>query len=300
MRALVTGATGFLGRRLVSRLADPVVLSRSVEGARRALGDVRAFAWDPMAGPPSAAAFEGVDAVFHLAGEPVAAGRWTQSRKARILSSREQGTRNLVAGLQAASPRPTVLVSASAVGWYGDRGDRELDETAPPGDGFLADVCRAWEAEAAHARAPGTRVVSVRIGIVLGEDGGALGRLLPLFRAGLGGTLGRGAQWMPWVHVDDVVDLMLHAARTPGLDGPVNAVAPGIVTNRDFTRALASALGRPAFLPVPSFALRAALGEFGASLVHSQRVVPSAARASGYEFGYPVLEKALKAVLSAA
>jgi len=295
MRALVTGATGFIGRRLVARLGDPVVLSRAPDAARRALGGVRALAWDPEAGPPPAAAFDGVDAVFHLAGEPVAGGRWTADRKARIRSSRERGTRNLVAGMRAAGRQPAVLVSASAVGYYGDRGDRELDESAPPGDGFLADVCRAWEAEAAAAREAGIRVASVRIGIVLGEDGGALGRLLPLFRAGLGGTLGSGRQWMPWVHADDVVGLMLHAAAA--LDGPVNAVAPGIVTNREFTRALAAALGRPAFLPVPSLALRVALGEFGASLVHSQRVVPAVALASGYAFARPSLRDALEAVV---
>jgi uncharacterized protein (TIGR01777 family) len=298
MRALVTGATGFIGRRLVARLEAPVVLSRSPEAARRVLGDVRAFAWDPEAGPPPADAFDGVDTVFHLAGEPVAGGRWTAERKARIRSSREQGTRHLVTGLQAASTRPAVLVSASAVGYYGDRGDQELDESAAPGAGFLAEVCRVWEDEAVRAREAGLRVVPVRSGIVLGEDGGALGRLLPLFRAGLGGTLGGGDQWMPWVHVDDVVGLMLHAAATQGMDGPANAVAPGIVRNREFTRALASALGRPAFLPVPSFALHLALGEFGESLTHSQRVVPAAARSAGYAFAHPALAGALTAVLS--
>lgn len=298
MRALVTGATGFIGRRLVAHLDDPVVLSRSPDAARRSLGGVRAFAWDPEAGPPPDAAFYGVDAVFHLAGEPVAAGRWTAERKARIRSSRELGTRHLVTGLQAASTRPAVLVSASAVGYYGDRGDEELDESAAPGAGFLADVCRAWEDEAACAREDGIRVVSVRIGIVLGEEGGALRRLLPLFRAGLGGTLGGGGQWMPWVHVDDVVGLMLHAAAHDGMEGPANAVAPGIVTNRGFTRALASLLGRPALLPVPSLALRLAMGEFGESLVHSQRVVPAAARWAGYAFVHPALAGALAAALA--
>lgn len=297
MRALVTGATGFIGRKLVAGLANPVVLSRSPDAARRTLGNVDAFAWDAEAGPPPAEAFDGVDAVFHLAGEPVAAGRWTRQRKARILDSRVRGTRHLVQAMEALAHRPSVLVSASAVGYYGNRGDEALDEAASPGQGFLADVCGAWEAEAGRARALGIRVVPIRLGIVLGEDGGALGRLLPLFKAGLGGTLGPGSQWMPWVHADDVVGLMRHVATTQA-DGPVNAVAPGIVTNREFTKALAAALGRPAFLPVPSFALRLALGEFGESLVHSQRVTPAAALASGYDFVYGTVDAALSAALA--
>lgn len=297
MRTLVTGATGFIGRRLVAGLANPVVLSRSPDAARRTLGGVRAYAWDAETGPPPIEAFEDVDAVFHLAGEPVAAGRWSAARRSRILRSRQDGTRHLVQAMERLAHPPDVLVSASAVGYYGNRGDEILDEAATRGRGFLADVCEAWEAEASRARALGMRVVPVRIGIVLGEDGGALGRLLPLFKAGLGGPLGRGDQWMPWVHADDVVGLMRHVATTRA-DGPVNAVAPGIVTNRDFTKALAAALGRPAFLPVPSFALRLALGEFGESLVHSQRVTPAAALASGYDFAFGTVDTALSAALA--
>ncbi len=307
MRAVVTGATGFLGRRLCAALAataggEVTVLSRDAERARRTLGDVAAFAWSPEEGPPPAAAFRAsdgrvVDAVFHLAGEAVAGGRWSDARRARIRGSRIGGTRNLVATLEGLAARPRVVVCASAVGYYGSRGDEILEESAPPASDFLADVCRCWEAEAGRARALGMRVVTARMGVVLGEEGGALARLLPPFRLGLGGRLGDGAQWMPWVHVDDVVGLLLHAATCDDLDGALNVVSPAPVRNRDFTRALARAVGRPAILPVPAAALRLALGEMSSLLLVSQRAVPAAAERTGYRFHHADLAEALAATV---
>jgi uncharacterized protein (TIGR01777 family) len=207
MKALVTGATGFVGRRLVRRLSAPRVLSRDAERARQALGASigEAYAWNPEGELPPAAALEGVEAVFHLAGDPVAEGRWNAAKKARIRESRVLGTRNLVAGLKAAANRPKVLVSASAVGWYGSRGDVVLDETALPADDFLAQVCVGWEEEARAAEEVGIRTVQVRIGLVLGEEGGALAKMLPPFKAGMGSPLASGKQYMPWIHIDDLV-----------------------------------------------------------------------------------------------
>ncbi|MCO5170925.1 MAG: TIGR01777 family oxidoreductase [Planctomycetes bacterium] len=304
-RAVVSGATGFIGRRLVSALrargARVVALARDPAGARARLGSgVDARLWDPAATVAPVEALAGAQVVFHLAGEPIADGRWTAARKERIRASRVEGTRRLVEGLGRLEPaaRPGVLVSASAVGIYGDRGDEELTEASPPGEGFLADVCRAWEREALAAADHGLRVVVLRIGVVLGPGGGALARLVPLFRMGLGGrvTLG-GSQWMPWVHLDDVAGLALHAAGRDDLSGPLNAVAPHPVRNRDFTRALAAALRRPALLPVPSLVLRVAVGEVASALTASQRVLPARAEAAGYRFRHPDLEGALAAVL---
>lgn len=297
MRVLVTGATGFIGRHLAARLTRPAVLSRDPMRARAALGPVDAFRWDPEAGPPPHEAFDGVDAVIHLAGENLGAGRWTKERKALILGSRQAGTRNLVRTLAVLPRRPSVLVCASAVGYYGSRGNEILDEAQGPGRDFLAQVCVAWEAEASQARSFGMRVVSPRIGLVLGAGGGALAALLPIYRAGVGGPFGLGGQWMPWVALDDVVGMLLHAASTPALDGPMNVVGPAPVTNRDFARALGKALGRPAIVPLPPFALRLAVGEFADALLASQRVVPGVADATGYRFACADLPAALRAAL---
>lgn len=297
MRALISGATGFIGRRLVAAVEQPVVVSRDAAGARRDLPGVEAFAWDMMAGPPLPQALAGVEAVFHLAGEPVAEGRWNDAKKRRIHDSRTVGTANLVRAIEAASPRPKVLVCASAVGYYGSRGDEILDETTSPGDDFLAHVCRDWEAAAGQARQLGVRVVNVRIGIVLGPGGGALGKMLLPFKLGLGGRLASGEQWMSWVHVDDVVGLMLHAAQHDDVAGPINAVSPAPVTNREFTRTLAGVLHRPAFFPAPAFALRLAVGEFAGVLLGSQRVMPRVAQRTGYPFWYSELAAALEAIV---
>ena len=296
MRALVTGATGFIGRKLVASLEQPVILSRRPEIAKQILGDVQTYAWDPEAGPPPAEALGGVEAVFHLAGESVAAGRWTTQRKERIRESRIRGTRNLVAGLEAQKERPRVLVSASAVGYYGSRGDEILEEDAKPGGDFLAEVCQAWEAEANRASQFGVRVVTPRIGIVLGKGGGALAKMLTPFKLGLGGRLGSGEHWMPWIHLDDLVGLMLHAAKKE-ISGALNAVGPAPVTNREFTRTLASALDRPAIFPVPEFALGLMFGELASVLLASQRVVPRVAEKTGFQFQYPSLEGALRDIV---
>jgi uncharacterized protein (TIGR01777 family) len=306
MRVLVSGATGFIGRRLVGRLlqrGDAVsVLSRDPLRARVALPGVEAHAWNAETEPPPPAAFsiggEPVEAVLHLCGEPVAAGRWTQERKRHIADSRIEGTRRLVETLARLPVAPGALVSASAVGYYGSRGDEELDERSAAGDDFLATVCVGWEREAERAAALGVRVVCCRIGVVIGEDGGALSRLLTPFRLGFGGRLGDGRQWMPWVHVDDVVGLLLHAGGTAAaggalLAGPLNAVAPAPARNVDFTRELGRALGRPAVIPVPAAALRLALGEMAGVVLASQRVVSRVATASGYQFAWPTLAEAL-------
>ncbi len=294
MQALVTGATGFIGKALCARLERPRVLSRTPEAARAALGAVDPFPWDAEGGPPPVEAVEGVEAVFHLAGDPVAAGRWTAERKRAIRDSRVLGTRHLVASLAAAKARPKVLVSASAVGLYGDRGDEALAESAAPGGDFLAEVCAAWEAEGAKARDLGLRVVHLRIGVVLGPGGGALAKMLTPFRLGVGGTLGSGRQWMPWIHRDDVVGLALFAAGDAAVSGPVNAAAPGAATNREFTKALGRVLRRPTLLPAPRFGLRLAFGEFADVLFASQKVVPKAALDAGYRFSFPEVEGALR------
>jgi len=296
MRALVTGATGLVGTSLLSRLEHPVVLSRDPSKAAAGLGrdDVKVFSWDPQRDPAPAAAFEGVDVVFHLAGESVAQGRWTADKKARIRDSRVAGTRNLVTALKRVTRPPRVLVSVSAVGYYGDRGDEILGEVAGPGSDFLAEVSVAWEREAQAASEAGIRVVNPRIGIVLSHRGGALPKMLPPFRLGLGSPLGSGRQWMPWIHLADLIGLLLLAAEREDLRGPLNATAPHPSTNREFTRALGRAVHRPTFLPaVPAAVLRLTLGEFAGVLLASTRAIPLRAQAAGYVFEHPDLHDAL-------
>jgi len=247
------------------------------------------------------AALMGVRTVYHLAGEPVAEGRWTEQKKMRIARSRIDGTRALVGSIAALSPdqRPKVLVSASAVGWYGSRGDEVLTERSAPGEGFLPDVCKAWEQEAERAEELGLRVVRLRIGIVLSTQGGALATMLPMFRLGLAGRLGSGNQYMPWIHIDDVVGLLRFAAERDDVRGPVAAVAPQAVTNAEFTRELGRTVRRPSFFVAPSLALRAVLGESADVVLASQRVVPERALELGYRFAYPTLTLALSQLLGA-
>lgn len=300
MKLTVTGAGGLIGTRLVAALRERgdevTVLSRSPERTAAALG-VPAVAWDPAAGPAPAEALEGRDAVVHLAGEPVAQ-RWSARVKDAILVSREAGTRNLVSGIAAVTDRPGVLVSSSAVGFYGPRGDERVTEGEPAGAGFLAGVCVAWEREALTASALGLRVVVLRTGVVLDRTGGALKTMLPPFRAGVGGPVAGGGQYLPWIHVDDVVGMYLAALDEPAWSGPVNATAPEPVTNRDFSRALGRALHRPAVAPVPGVALRLLYGEMAEIVTEGQRAVPARAQELGYAFLHPDLDAALAAALA--
>ena len=294
MIVAVTGSSGLVGSALAASLAArgdrviPLVRREPRPGED-------AFRWDPASGAIAAAGPAIADAVVHLAGENVATGRWTAARKARILDSRVAVTRHLVETLSRASPPPRVLVCASAIGYYADRGDELLTEDSAPGRGFLAEVCRAWEAASAPAAARGIRLVNLRVGLVLSPAGGALAKMLPPFRLGLGGVIGGGAQWMSWIARADLIDAICHALTTDGLRGPVNAVAPAPVTNAEFTRTLGRVLGRPTLLPVPAFAARLAFGEMADGLLlASQRVMPTRLQASGFTFRHPTLEGALR------
>ena len=295
MQFLITGATGLLGSRLCQKLMSDghsvTILSRSLDKGQR-LG-VATYAWQPEKELPPAQALEGVDVVVHLAGEHIAAGRWSEEQKRRIRDSRVLSTRNLVAGLYAANAKPKALICASAIGFYGDRGAADLTESALVGSGFLSEVCQQWEQEAATARQFGLRVAQVRIGVVLAKEGGALAQMLPIFKFGLGGSLGDGQQWFPWVHIEDVLGIFYHAIFNEAISSPINAVAPGIVTNAGFTEALAATLHRPAILFVPSFVLRLGLGEMADLLLGSTRVIPDVATATGYQFKFPLLRNAL-------
>ncbi len=301
MRVTLTGASGLIGTRLVRALRDRgdevTVLTRNPQRARAALADVGAVEWaDPSSMPAPAEALAGRDGVVHLAGEPVAQ-RWSDDVKRRIRSSRELGTRNLVAGMRAAGPSPGVLVSSSAVGYYGPRGDERLDEQTPPGDGFLAEVCVSWEREALAASEVGTRVVVVRTGVVLDEGGGALETMLPFFKLGLGGPVAGGRQYMPWIHLDDLVGIYLRALDDAAWSGPVNGSAPEPVTNQAFSKALGRALHRPAFAPVPKLAVKLLFGEMADVVTEGQRAVPARTLELGYRYRHADLEAALRAAL---
>jgi uncharacterized protein (TIGR01777 family) len=300
MRVTVTGATGLIGTRLVGELKargdEVTVLSRNPGSARERLG-VEAHGWDPMAGPAPAEALAGRDAVLHLAGEPIAQ-RWNDDVKRRIHASREAGTRNLVEGLRASEPRPGTLVSPSGVGYYGPRGDEIVDEDTGPGRDFLARVCVTWEAGADAAAELGMRVVKARTGLVLDAGGGALKTMLPPFKLGVGGPVAGGRQYMPWIHVDDVVGIYLQALSDGSWSGAVNATAPEPVTNRDFSTALGRALHRPAVLPVPELALKVLYGGMAQLATTGQRAVPRRTQELGYRFRHPDLDEALRSALA--
>jgi len=294
----LTGATGFVGRQLVSRL---LAAGHAVHILGRALrkgtpSSVRFSVWDAEESDPPEESLFTADAVVNLAGEPVGQ-RWTPAVKSRILSSRLQGTTRLVRALAGFARRPAVLVSASAIGIYGSRGEEEITESSAPGTGFLTEVCTQWERAADLAEALNVRVVKLRMGVVLGPEGGALARMLPAFRWGLGGAIGNGQQWMSWIHVEDLLDLIVFAIQQGGLRGPVNAVSPHPVINADFARALASVLRRPAVCPVPESLVRLLFGEGAEVALGSQRVLPRAATAAGFEFRFPELEPALRNLL---
>jgi uncharacterized protein (TIGR01777 family) len=303
MRVLVTGATGTIGRALVRALTqrgeDVVALTRSASNARGALpAAVALHEWrSPASSPPPAAALSGAEAVVHLLGEPVAQ-RWGAEAKRAIRDSRVGSTQQLAGALQElpAQARPRVLVSQSATGYYGPSDARPLEETSPGGRDFLAGVVRDWE-QAALAAAGAVRVVCPRTGVVLSPEGGALAKMLPFFRLGLGGPVAGGRQYVPWIHLDDVVGGIIHAVEKESLSGPVNLTAPQPVTNAELSAALGRVLHRPAVLPVPGFALKLLYGEMAQIVTTGQRVLPAALERSGYTFAHPVLEGALRDVL---
>ncbi len=294
MRILISGAAGTVGRALAPALvAGGHTVSRLVRA--RAPRDAHEFRWDPGAGFLDPSAITSCDAVIHLAGAGIATGRWSASRKAEIMESRRAGTRLIAAAIACAVPAPQVFICASAVGFYGDRGDEVLTEESGPGTGFLAEVVRAWEGETAVAAEVGIRVVLFRLGLVLARHGGALPRLALPFRLGLGGPIGGGGQWMSWIAIDDLVRVFEHALSRRDLSGPVNAVSPGAVTNRNLSRILGRVLGRPVFLPVPGWAIRGVLGEMGRELLlFSQRVTPARLLSGGFEFSHSGLEESLR------
>jgi uncharacterized protein (TIGR01777 family) len=297
MKFIISGGTGFIGRRIVSRLlADGHyvgVWSRRPGNETRIA--VASHSWDPLVGEPPSESLNGMDTVIHLAGESVAQ-RWNAEVRKKIRDSRVLGTHRLVDSIARVQHPPRALVSASAVGYYGDRGAEILQENATPGNGFLAEVCQEWEAEARRATQLGLRVVSLRIGFVLGNDGGALQPMTPVFRAGLGGRLGSGRQFVPWIHVDDVAAMFCYAALNE-VSGVWNCTAPNPAMNAEFTAALAKVLHRPALFPVPEFALRLLFGELGRYMLDSARAVPGAALRNGFNFTYPELLPALDSLL---
>jgi len=298
MKVLVSGASGFIGSALTARLADDghdvirLVRAQPNPGA----ADVP---WDPAAKRLDPSTVEGFDAAVHLAGDNISQGRWTKAKKARLYESRVPATQLLAGTMAELAGRPGVLVCASAIGFYGDRGDEELDEQSPPGSGFLPELCRDWESATRPAAEAGIRVVNLRFGMVLSATGGALAKMLPVFRLGLGGPLGGGRQYVSWITLGDVLAVIRHALAADSLQGPVNAVAPQPVTNREFALALGRALRRPAMVPVPAFALRAMLGQLAHEvLLSSTRAVPRRLLDSGFSFHDPDLQTALRRLLA--
>jgi uncharacterized protein (TIGR01777 family) len=301
-RVTLTGATGLIGPQLLKALrsggSEVTILTRNPDRAREKLGEVEAVAWDLMSEPAPAEALAGRDAVVHLAGEPVAQ-RWSAKVKRAIHESRVQGTRNLIEGIRAAEPRPGTLVSSSAIGYYGAHGEEPLDEEAPAGRDFLAQVCADWEAEAARATELGLRVVQVRTGVVLDSSGGALAKMLPPFRLGVGGPVAGGRQYISWIHTADLVGLMLAALGDRRWSGPINATAPEPLRNSDFSHVLGKVLKRPSLLPVPGFALQLLYGEMAEIVTTGARVVPAKGLVLSYDFQHPELKEALRSALNA-
>lgn len=302
MRVLVAGASGFIGSHLCRRLDrdghEVVALSRRPSNAMRRVPSIQqAFRWEATEGPPPSESLYGVDVVVSLMGETVQ-GRWTESKKRAIHESRALGTRHLVEAMRQSEIKPKVLVSASAIGFYGDRGDEMLSESSSQGGDFLAGSTATWEEETFKATDFGVRVVALRNSIVLGQDGGALKQMLTPYKMGAGGPLGTGDQWWPWIHIDDEVAMILFAIEHDEVDGVLNAASPNPLRQIDFSKTLAQVLGRPAFMPTPAFVLKTVFGEFSGELLSSKRVLPRRAQELGFEFQYPQLEDALRDILS--
>jgi uncharacterized protein (TIGR01777 family) len=300
MKLLVTGATGFIGSALCSRLLERghALTLLTCHAPPDASTPAKIWRhWMPGTSGDWGASLDGADGVINLAGEPIAARRWTESQKNKIRSSRIDATRSIVEGIAKAQRKPSFLLNASAVGYYGPHGDEILTEETPAGSDFLSSLCRAWEEEAQGAQSMGIRVVRLRTGIVLGPHGGALAKMVPPFKLFLGGPLGSGAQWMSWIHLEDEIGLILHLIENPQAVGPVNGTAPNSVTMKDFCQTLGKVMHRPSWLPVPGFAMRLMLGEMADILLTGQRAVPTAAKKLGYQFRYANLSDALKACM---
>ncbi len=301
MKVAITGATGFVGSRLVEELQarghQPLILTRNRDAALKAFPKVEAVAYTPTESGSWQEAIAGCDGVVHLAGEPIAESRWTPKQKQEILTSRQLSTRKIVEAIAKANPKPSVLVNASAIGYYGTSETASFDETSPSSNDFLAEVCQAWEAEAQKVKEAGVRLVILRLGIVLG-DGGALAKMIPPFKLFAGGPLGTGKQWFSWIHRDDLVNLILEALTRKDIEGVLNATAPNPVRMSEFCQVLGKTLNRPSWLPVPSFVPEALLGEGAKVVLEGQQVLPKRTTSYGFDYQYPTLEQALTEILT--
>jgi uncharacterized protein len=301
MKIAIAGATGFVGSRLVEQLQaqghEVVIFTRSPQQASNRFGKAQVVGYEPLKSGEWQNAISGCDAVVNLAGEPIAEKRWTPAQKRTILDSRQLGTQKIVEAIAAASVKPAVLINASAIGYYGTSETSKFNEDSPAGQDFLAEVCTAWETAAQAVTVTGTRLVILRLGIVLGENGGVLSKMLAPFSAFVGGPIGSGKQWFSWVHRDDVVKLIITAITDSQMQGVYNATAPNPVTMTDFSHTLGTVMNRPSWLPVPNFALEALLGEGAIVVLEGQQVVPTHTLAQGFEFQYSTLTPALSSIL---
>ncbi len=301
MKVAITGATGFVGSRLVEKLQkqghQPLILTRNRESALKAFPAMEVVTYTPTESGSWQDAIAGCDALVHLAGEPIAQNRWTAKQKEEILNSRKLSTQKIVEAISKANPKPAVLVNASAIGYYGTSETATFDETSPSGNDFLAEVCQAWEAEAQKVKEVGVRLVILRLGIVLG-DGGALAKMIPPFQLFAGGPIGTGRQWFSWIHRDDLVNLILEALTRSDFEGVLNATAPNPVRMSELCQALGETINRPSWLPVPGFALEALLGEGSKLVLEGQQVLPKRTTSYGFKYQYLTVKEALAEILT--